>query len=192
MISNTLANFRRAQTAPQAAKQRGVTLMELIAGLAVMAVIVVGALALFNAANNAQRGTQLTQDVTALRGAVTHLWMGQGGYGTGQLAPTLLAAGRVPGTLRNVSGTLHHQTGIIDILGAGQWYHVVVTGLTQAVCIDLLTGASGWIGVRTATAYTPGTALATTEISTFPISPAVATGRCGGAGNSNVVQFTGS
>jgi len=191
MANNLLGARAKLVNIRAGIKQRGVTLMELIAGLAVMAVIVVGALALFNTANNAQRGMQLTQDVTALRGAVTHLWMGQGTYGTGQLAPTLLAAGRVPGTLRNVSGTLHHQTGIIDILGAGQRYHVVVTGLSQAVCIDLLTGASGWIEVRTAIAYTQGTPLATTPIITFPISPADAMTRCV-TGNSNVVQFTGS
>jgi len=191
MANNLLGARAKLVNIRAGIKQRGVTLMELIAGLAVMAVIVVGALALFNTANNAQRGIQLTQDVTALRGAVTHLWMGQGGYGAGQLAPTLLAAGRVPGTLRNVSGTLHHQTGVIYILGAIQRYHVVVTGLSQAVCIDLLTGASGWIEVRTATAYTQGAPLATTAISVFPITPEIATNRCV-TGNSNVVQFTGS
>jgi len=191
MANNLLGARAKLVNIRAGIKQRGVTLMELIAGLAVMAVIVVGALALFNTANNAQRGMQLTQDVTALRGAVTHLWMGQGGYGNVSLVPALIAAGRVPGTLRaTATGPLQHQTGVIDILGAGQRYHVVVTGLSQAVCIDLLTGASGWIEVRTATAYT-GIPLATTAISAFPINPADAMTRCV-TGNSNVVQFTGS
>lgn len=191
MISNTLANFRRAQTAPQAAKQRGVTLMELIAGLAVMAVIVVGALALYNAAVNAQRATQLKQDTAALRSAVNALWMGQGSYGAAgaSLNQVLISAGRIPSTIQVSGTTLRHVGGgTIEVRVATnvQQFNLIVGGLNESLCIELLSGPQDWFAIGTAV----GTGTPVNIPSPFPISPAAADTAC--APSNNTITFTGT
>jgi len=195
MANNLLGARAKLVNIRAGIKQRGVTLLELIAGLAVMAVIVVGALALFNAANTAQRGTQLTQDITALRSAVTQLWMGQGTFSTGSLNVPLIASGRIPATLRATGNVLNHPTGTIDVVGGGSSFHLVVTGLPQSVCMDVLTSATGWSGVRIAQPATPpaqGTQLIGGVTRTMPISPVDAASACTGTTNNNAIQFTGS
>ena len=171
-------------------KQRGVTLLELIAGLAVMAVIVVGALALFNTANNAQRATQLKTDIEALRAGVTQLWMGQGNYGTVNLAPTLHTAGRIPGTVR-VTGSgaattlTHAANGTFEVRGATTRFTIQVNGLTSALCVELSTGPHNWnsVQINMNAAILPAA---------FPIAPAMAAGQCTVAGSGNHIIFTGS
>lgn len=193
MANNLLGARAKLVNIRAGIKQRGVTLMELIAGLAVMAVLVVGALALFNAANTAQRGTQLTQDITALRSAATQLWMGQGTFPAGTLNVPLIASGRVPATLRAAGNVLNHPTGTIDVVGGGgSSFHLVVTGLPRSVCMDVVTSATGWSSVRIAQPATPpaqGSQLAGTD-RTIPVTPADAAVACAGA-NNNAIQFTG-
>ena len=194
MISNTLANFRRAQTAPQAAKQRGVTLMELIASLAVMAVVTVSALALYNAAVSSQRATQLTQEITALHGAAAQLWMGQGSFGASgdNLADTIVAAGRAPSTLR-VTGTapnrvLHHALGNIRFTSNVSTFHLALDGIPQNTCVELLSGVTTaqWAGVRVAATMA---AVGAATLVPMPITPSDAAAACL---STSAIQFTGS
>ena len=159
--------------------ESGVTLMEMIAALAIIAVIIVGSLALYTAATSSQASTQLVSDVTAVRAAVKQLYLGQGTYGTSDLSSTLVAAKRLPTTIKSVTtGTgatattsLVHQSGsAITITGGGATFTVKVAGVSPDVCIPLVTNTEGWSSMLVGdTSVTP------------PASPATAATACGTA-----------
>jgi hypothetical protein len=169
-------------------REAGVTLMEMIAALSVIAVITIGSLALYNAATSSQASTQLVQDVTAVRAAVKGLWLGQGSYGVvagTNLDATLISSRRLPTTLRNNAGTLFHVlNGTISVTGFPAEFDIDLTNISPDVCLTLLTNTSGWTSVQVDAAA---------AITTFPITPATAVGAgaCGVGGGANVaIEFT--
>ena len=166
--------------------EAGVTLMELIAALTVMAVIVVGALALYTSASSSQSSTQLIQDVTSIRSAVKSMWQGQGTYGTSVINDTLVAAKRIPTTIKVDTATTpntltHVLNGTITVTGATSTFTVAMTNITPDVCIPLLTTAQGWVSVQVASG---------TAITAFPIAPATAATSCGTT--AATITFTGN
>lgn len=179
------AAVRRAGT------QAGISLLELIAALTVIAAIIVGALALYTAASSSQGSTQLVQDLVAIRSAVREIHQGQANYGIAggtDLRPVLINARRVPSTIRVNGGALLHQfstaagQGDITVVGAGGQYTITINRIPQDVCIKLLTTASGWVSVRA-----PGGNVQTPP--NLPVSAATANAECTGPGN---VVFIGT
>lgn len=170
LIKSKTFQFKRLK------KQAGVTLMELIAGLSVMAVVVVGALALYNSATSSQRTTQLTQDLAAIRAAVAQMWQGQGSFGTTgtNLNNVLVTAKRIPTTIRVDTATTpntltHAGNGTVNITSAVTTFNVAITNIEEDICIPLLTGAQGWNSI---------TVTGSTAITAFPIAPATASTAC--------------
>ena len=159
--------------------QSGVTLMEMIAALAIIAVIIVGSLALYNAATSSQSSTQMVQDVTTLRAATKQLFLGQGSYGSANLNSVLISANRLPTTIRvadATKGTLKHQlNGDVTITGATSQFTIKITDIPSDVCIPLLTNTTGWVQVS----------VGKTDVETFPVSPADAATDCG-SGNQDI------
>lgn len=154
--------------------ESGVTLMEMIAALAIIAVIVVGSLSLYTAATSSQSSTQLVSDVTAVRAAVKQIYLGQGTYGTGNLSTTLVASKRLPSTIKSDTATppnLTHQSGApVTITGAGTTFTITVGNVSPDVCIPLITNTEGWSLVK----------VGTTTV-TLPATPATAATACGSA-----------
>ncbi len=164
-------------------KQAGVTLMELIAGLSVMAVVVVGALALYQSATASQQTTQLTQDLAAIRASVKQMWQGQGSFGANgtNLNSVLVTAKRIPTTIRVDSSTTpptltHAANGTVNLVSSVTSFDVTLTNIGEELCIPLLTGAQGWVSV---------TVGGGTAVTSFPVAPAVAATSC--AAGSTVV-----
>lgn len=162
--------------------EAGVTLMELIASLSVIAVIIIGALALYGSATTSQASTQLISDITALKGATKQLYLGQGSYGTGSLNTVLINAGRVPTTIKTdaTNGTLTHSlNGTVTVTGATGTFTLQVTNIPSAVCTSLMTTAQDWASVNAGGGARP-----------LPVTPDTAATDCAG-GNKNVT-FTSS
>lgn len=155
--------------------QAGMTLMELITALAIIAAVVVGALSLFGSANSSQNSTQMLKDLTAIRSAVQSLYMGQGGYGTASLNQTLITANKIPSTMTVSGSTINTALGgTLTVTGNTSNFTMVITNLGADVCTSILTNSStGWSSVKVNTSPV---------ITTFPVSPAVATAaaQCGG------------
>lgn len=187
-MKSNLTNLKKTTlTNPRFKKQSGVTLMELIAGLSVMAVVVVGSLALYTSATSSQKTTQLTQDASAIRAAVKQMWQGQGSFGANgtNLNNVLVSAKKVPTTIRvdtatNPNTLTHAANGTVNITSAVTAFNMAFTNIEEDLCIPLLTGAQGWLGVTVA-----GTA----EITTFPIAPATAATACA---SGTTVTFRGN
>lgn len=162
-------------------RERGVTLMELIAAVAVMAILVVGALTLYNAASTGSNSTQILRDVTGLQTATKSLYAGQSGYGTASLNDTLINFKAVPSNWSiNGSTITHSLNGTATVTGAGSQFTVALANLPKDVCIKLLSNASaGW-----ASYVTDGD----TTGSAFPVDPAKASTSC--SKDENLVTMT--
>lgn len=168
-------------------KQTGLTLIELIASLAIFALVVAGALALYNSANASQNATQMLQDVTALRASTQQIWQGQGSYGTSgtNLNDVLVTSNRVPSTVKVDTSTTpdtltHAADGTINVASTGTGFTMTLTNIDPELCVPMMTGATGWTSVKA------GSGTARTS---FPISPATATTDCA---TGTTMVFTGS
>lgn len=167
-------------------RQKGITLMEMIGSLAVMALVVIGALALYNSADGSQKSTQLSKDLTAIGAATKQLWFGQGGYGTVVVNSTLVTAKKIPSTMTVDTSTTpntitHPLNGTVTVTGATTAFTITVTNIPTDVCTNLMTGANGWTSVKAGAA----------AARTLPISPATAAADCGAAATLTMI-FTES
>lgn len=166
-------------------RQVGLTLIETLVALAIFALVVGGALALFGSASTSQTTTQLTSDLNAIRSSTKSLYFGQGGYGTVSLGEVLINSKKIPTTF-SITGTApsrvinHSLNGTMAITGANSSFTVTTTAIPTAVCIGLTT-MTGWDAVKV------GAAAARTP----PVSPAQASTDCAAAATQDMV-FTGS
>lgn len=157
--------------------EAGVTLMELIAALSVIAVIIIGALALYGSATTSQSSTQLVSDITAIKSATKQLFMGQGTYGANgtNLNATLIAANKIPSTIKANNGVLtHSMNGTVTVTSNGGTFSIALTNIPVSTCISLLTSAQNWASVTA-----PG---GQTTAANLPSTPANATARCNATG----------
>lgn len=166
------------------ARQRAVTLMELIASVAIMAILVVGALTLYGSAQTGSNTTQLTRDLTGVMSSTKSLFAGQFNYGTAVLNTTLIAARAIPSSWTvsgGTAGTITHQmNGTVTVTGKGAaGFEVALTAIPQAICVKLLANNSntGWDSI----------VVGSTTITTFPISPVTAATAC--AAGDNIITF---
>ncbi|ACT52141.1 type 4 pilus major pilin [Methylovorus glucosotrophus] len=168
-----------------ARNQAGVTLMELIIGLAIIGVIIAGVTALFGSADSQQKSNQIQVDLTAIRTAVKQLYFGQGGYGTANMNDTLVTAKKIPTTLSVDTSTSpdtisHAMNGTINIVGATTAYNVTVTNIPSDVCTNIMAAGTGWTTIKAGSA----------AARTLPITPVTAAADCGAA-NPTTMIFTG-
>lgn len=165
--------FSRRMNQIKVKAQAGLTLIETLVALAIFALVVGGALALFGSAGSSQTTTQMNSDLNAVRAATKSLFYGQGGYGTVSLGEILINGKKVPSTMP-ISGVAparvinHSQNGVVTVTGATANFTVNVTNISSDVCIGMVAGSS-WSSIKI------GAAAANTA---FPISPATASTQC--------------
>jgi len=170
-------------------RQAGISLLEATATLLIGGIVIAGALALWGNADSSQQSNQIQSDLSALRGAVKGLYSGQGGYGTSNLNSVLKNAKKIPSDLAVDSSTppviTHGMNGTVTVTGATANYTIALTNIPTDVCVTLLTGANaGWSSVQVGSA---------SAITTFPISPAVASSATNcAASTANTLTFTGA
>lgn len=174
--SNPLAVRRRFGV-----RSAGVTLMELIAAIAVVAILVVGALTLYGAANNGTSATQMQRDLTGVQASVKSLYAGQAGYGASgtNLVPMLQQFGGLPSDWAmsgaGTSAALNHQlNGTVTIVSGLTNFAVTLNDIPAEVCTKIAANASaGWASVAIGSG---GSAL------TVPVSTSAASTACGASG----------
>lgn len=169
-------------------KQAGMTLMEIIAALAIIAAVIVGALSLFNSASSSNQAVTMLKDIIAIRAAVQQLYLGQGGYaGTagGAVHTQLNTARKVPTDLTFIDAATGFRTpwgGALSIApvtvgAATPQFTITLTAVPPDVCVQLVTNASnGW-----QSASVNGVEVAATPAA-FPVTPAAASTNCVAAG----------
>ena len=177
--------MKASQFLIRAKKQAGLTLIELIASLAILALVIGGALSLYTSASNSQATTQTVSDFNSLRAAIKGLYIGQGSFASVTNA-VLVASGKVPSTIAVTgSGATTALTtsfsGVVSVTGTATNFSIGVTLVPQPVCIGLLSSATGWSSI------TVGTGAAMTA---FPITPAAAAAACATATQSVALTST--
>lgn len=135
-------------------KQKGLTLIELIAGLAIVAAVLVGALALFQGANTSQKSVQLSSDLNSIRTAVRSLYSGTGRYvndTNGNMDFVLYKSRKLPSNVQVTAGattaTLNHAFNNTMTVSAGAsptWFLITLNGIPADACMNLLTGSGAW------------------------------------------------
>lgn len=179
----TTLTFITRQDASRAKRQRGISLLELIAALAVIAAILLGALALYSSASSSQNAIQLSQDVTSLRAATRQLFQGQGSYGAAgaNLNQILIDSNRIPSTISVNGATLTNVLGgPVDVFARGNGkFGIRVQGLPTAVCVALATSKGDWDSVSV-----------NSEPITDPvITPAIASAACQDDDGTNNIEL---
>ncbi len=164
------------------AKQAGMTLIETIVSLSILAVVVSVALSLYNSATSQQASTQMMSDLSALRSATKSVYYGQGGYGSANLNQVLVHAKKVPTTMLVTAGTppviTHGLSGTVSVTGAVSSFTISVTKIPTDVCLNVLAGTKGWNSVQVGAA---------TPVTTFPISPDTASAQCSTSDDNTIV-----
>lgn len=176
-------------------KQKGLTLIELIAGLAIVAAVIVGALSLFNNANSGQKSGQIITDSVAMRTAIRHLFSGTGNYSpAGSLNNVLAKSSKVPSNIRVDTSTTpttfsHGFNGTIETSALGTYFYVRYNNIPQDACINILTGSSAWPRITVGAAVPTGvTQAVSASVLTTPINAVQAEGACTSPDN-NVINF---
>lgn len=174
-------------------KQKGISLMEIIFGLAVVAAVITGALSLSNNASTSQKSNQLASDLTALRSGTKQLYGATASYGTVNINQQLISAGKLPATITNPSGTTltHTMSGGLNVVGGGTWFYIQVESIPRDACVNLLTSSGSWPRIKVGAAAPTGLneALGTNVVS-GPAAPAAATGAC--SADMNTISFVSS
>lgn len=173
-------------------KQAGMTLMEIIAALAIIAAVVVGALALFNSAQSSNTSVTMLKDLIAIRSAVQQIYLGQGGYATtGNINTQLNQARKVPSDLVWQAGTSNYRTPwggnltVAPTAAPSPNFTITLTAVPPEVCVQLVTNAStGW-SLTTAGGTTIGSSAAGAA-NPYPVTPALAQTNCATAGTALV------
>lgn len=167
-------------------RQRGASLIETLSYLGVAAVIIGGAAMLISNAFSGANSNRSVQEIVSLQIESKKLFMGQqAGYGTTSFNDTLIAAKKIPSTLKvSAPSTITNSwNGAVVLSGAtgGTTFTISYASVPQEVCVDILTalGTQNWTGLTV-----NGTARS------VPVTPANATTWC--AAGSNTVMWHSS
>lgn len=165
-------------------RQRGASLLEGIAYLGIAAIVVIGAVALMRGAFSSAQSNSLTQDVVSLRTNIRKLHVGQSGY-AGLVNATVINAGAVPDSLiRGAANALTNAwNGAVNVgnpAATNSQFTITYVNVPQDVCVNTLTGATGWISISVNGVNVNGN----------PIPAANAANACNGNNNQNTIVWT--
>lgn len=149
---------RFMRTAQFLNRQAGMTLMEIIAALAIIAAVVVGALALFNSAQSSNTSVTIMRDIVAIRSAIQQLYLGQGTYkpegaGDNDMNAQLQSSRKMPTDLPFISNNEGFRTpwgGTLtvkpfSVSGVHPYFSITMTDVPPDICTQITTNLStGW------------------------------------------------
>jgi hypothetical protein len=162
-------------------RERGTSLLEGIAYLAIAALIILGAIALLVSAFSGANSNRTQTELSSIRTGVKKLYMGSASsYGNASLLPELITSKVLPGTLSvNGSSVVNAWGGAVLVDGAGPAFNISYGSVPQDICVQVVSGGGDWSSVSV-----NGSALA------VPATPAQAGAAC--SSNVNTVVWTAS
>lgn len=167
-------------------RKRGYSLVEIAAGLAVVAILILGALALVSVVNQSRLFTQASNELNVVQQAVRSLYSGQSNF-SGITSKILIDTKAVPAKMIFNNTSLRHAfSGEITVAaasaagGAGSGFQVTFASIPADVCVKMLTADLGR-GLFSAGVSTMA------EQGALPFSPATAVVQC--SGNYNDIKW---
>jgi hypothetical protein len=164
------------------ARQRGTSLLEGIAYLAIAALIILGAIALLVSAFSGANTNRTQSELSSIRTGVKKLYMGSASsYGNASLLPEIIASKVLPGTLTvdSSSNVINAWGGAVLVNGAGATFTISYGSVPQDICVQVVSGGGDWNAVSV-----NGAAVA------VPATPTQASSAC--TSNPNTVVWTAS
>ncbi len=134
-------------------RSRGLTLFGVLMGLTLFSAAVIGAVNLYNTAQETQDRNDAQALLTRLQVAVQQIYLGESAYPAGSLVPALDIRGAIPGSARIstgggtdgngnaipvVTGIRHPFGAAIQVTGAGARFNILFEDLQNAACASLL------------------------------------------------------
>lgn len=163
------------------------TLLEITAGLTILAISMAGALSIYSSTKDGQMNTGMSNDLIGIRQSIRMVKQSQGTYGTASLNGTLITANRLPPSM-SASGTTINTVygGTLAITGATTTFTMVLTQVPKSGCMHLVTSLDGsWASVKVDSAAAD---------TTLPVSPLTANDatKCGSASATHTLTLTTS
>lgn len=126
----------------------GFSLVEMLLVVVFIALLLAGALAMYNSTRASNSASQMSRDIVALQAGVNALYAGQSDY-SGLGNEVLFNAQKIPTTLHYSDGTLTNDDGsTLTVEGDGTEYTITITNVPKATCLSVLPALnSGWTGV---------------------------------------------
>ena len=174
----------------QRKQQAGATLLESLAFLGIAAIVVVGAISMFRAAQGSAQANDMVGQLNGIRSSVKTLYASQASYAInaatasasfpslsagkvsgpqGPLGPVLISAGAIPDTARISGGRIYNAFGgTIGVGGNNDSFWIVYTNVPQEVCLKVAPQIGGsWMG-----AQINSNPFVDTETQSFPVATA--------------------
>jgi Tfp pilus assembly protein PilV len=160
-------------------KQLGISVLEVVISLAVIGLIVAGAVGLGSGAFSSQSTVGMTQEVTSIRNNVKGLYSKSTSYGTASLNSQLIDTKAFPDYLKidtTTSTVTNSFNGTISVTGASSNFTIAYTLVPKDICVKHIAQAGS--GGLQSVSVNGATAL------TVPVTPAQAQTACDTATNS--------
>ena len=116
-------------------RYRGLTLFGVLMGLTLFSAAVIGAVSLYNTAQETQDRNDAQALLTRLQVAVQQIYLGESAYPAGSLVPALDVRGAIPAPSRLAAGgnvTIRHPFGAaVQVTGAGARFNILFEDLQK-------------------------------------------------------------
>ncbi len=173
-----------------ARRRRGISLFQVLMGLALFAATLIGAVQLYNSATETQRRNDAQALLTTLTVAVSQIWQGVATYGTTNMVLDLAARGAIPSSALDESARnprIRHPFGArVRVRGATTEYVIIFENLDDENCAMLIDPYAGQAAGSSALA---GVAVGSTTIAQ-PMTPGGIRAACNNGVGANDVTFT--
>lgn len=182
-------------------RHRGLTLFGVLMGLTLFAAAVIGAVTLYNTAQETQDRNDAQALLTRLQVSVQQIFLGESAYPTGSLIPALDVRGAIPASARMTSGGgtdsggnaipvvvgIRHPFGAaVQVTGAGARFNILFEDLQNAACASLL---DPYVGQGGGTSGLWQVSINSTALASPLTSAAVTAGCVNGADNDITFTF---
>ena len=194
------------RTSARPAKTRGLALLEILLGLAVLAFLILAGFRLYSNTNNSALTNEALTQVQTYASGIKNLHSGTSSYGTGTLVAAAINGGVAAQSSVNGNNLRNPWGGVTTITGINTFFRISMNNVPQDSCVRMVTSNlmttggiyairagsnSGAVGT-TATPAAPTTASATANngsfVSTAAPTPNDAATACS-AGSTNNMHF---
>lgn len=121
------------------ATKRGLTLIEALLFLGIAAVVIVGAVILYNNTSNSARTNEALTQLQSYSTGVKGLYSGTSSYGTGSILPAVINGGVAPRSAVNGTNLVNPWGDGTAIFGNGGTFHIYFQNVPQDSCVRILT-----------------------------------------------------
>lgn len=119
-------------------KKKGLTLIEALLFLGIAAVVIVGAVVLYNNTSNSQRTNDALAQIQAYSTGVKGMYSGQSNYGTGSLAAVVINGGIAPDNAVNGTGLVNPWGNPSHVFGTNDRFQIAFESVPQDACVRIL------------------------------------------------------